>query len=102
MSSVFNTDKHIDIKYDLKGSLSGRRTSPAACKLGAVQKDLNLLESGKLCDNNVIKSVKHTCIVFVIACCSELCKMTYFITQIYSYSTYLHHTHGLYLCVIDV
>eukprot|EP01032_Pedospumella_encystans_P012007 gene12007-13921_t len=47
MSSVFNTEKHIDIKYDLKGSLAGRRTSEAACKQGAVQKDLNLMESGR-------------------------------------------------------
>jgi hypothetical protein len=46
MSSVFNTEKPIDIKYDLKGSLAGRLTSPEACKQGAVQKDLNLLESG--------------------------------------------------------
>jgi len=47
MSSVFNTEKHIDIKYDLKGSLAGRRTSEKACKQGAVQKDLNLMESGE-------------------------------------------------------
>ena len=48
MSSVFNTEKHIDVKFDLKGSLAGRRTSEKACKLGAVQKDLNLMESGEL------------------------------------------------------
>mmetsp|Transcript_23038 Transcript_23038/g.38584 ORF Transcript_23038/g.38584 Transcript_23038/m.38584 type:complete len:705 (-) Transcript_23038:220-2334(-) len=47
MSSVFNTDKHIDIKYDLKGSLAGRITKPKACAQGAVQKDLNLKESGR-------------------------------------------------------
>jgi hypothetical protein len=33
-------------RYDLKGSLAGRRTSDKACKQGAVQKDLNLMESG--------------------------------------------------------
>ena len=36
----------LQCRYDLKGSLAGRLTSPKACKQGAVQKDLNLLESG--------------------------------------------------------
>lgn len=46
MSSVFNTPKPIAIKYDLKGSTVGRLTSPEDCRAGAVQKDLNLMESG--------------------------------------------------------
>ncbi|KAJ1403428.1 hypothetical protein B484DRAFT_405097, partial [Ochromonadaceae sp. CCMP2298] len=42
--------KRIDVKYDLKGSLAGRLTPPDACIRGAVQKDVNLNESGrKLC-----------------------------------------------------
>ena len=47
MSSVFDTTKEINIKYDLKGSTIGRLTSPEACKEGAVQKDLNLIQSGR-------------------------------------------------------
>jgi 1-phosphatidylinositol-4-phosphate 5-kinase len=45
MSSVFDTPKTIHIKYDLKGSTIGRLTSPEDCAKGAVQKDLNLMES---------------------------------------------------------
>ena len=47
MSSVFDTPKSIQIKYDLKGSTVGRITSAEACKEGAVQKDLNLVQSGR-------------------------------------------------------
>lgn len=47
MSSVFDTPKEIHIKYDLKGSTVGRLTSPESCKEGAVQKDINLIQSGK-------------------------------------------------------
>lgn len=47
MSSVFDTDKIIHIKYDLKGSTIGRITKDADCKMGAVQKDLNLVKSGR-------------------------------------------------------
>ena len=46
MSSVFNTEKPIHVKYDLKGSTVGRITKPADCVEGAVQKDLNLQLSG--------------------------------------------------------
>eukprot|EP01034_Spumella_vulgaris_P022517 gene22517-28650_t len=50
MSSVFDTEKSIQVKYDLKGSTIGRLTDAAACANGAVQKDLNLMNSGrKLC-----------------------------------------------------
>lgn len=50
MSSVFDTPKEIQVKYDLKGSTVGRFTSPVDCKEGAVQKDINLMESGrKIC-----------------------------------------------------
>ena len=45
MSSVFDTNMTIDIKYDLKGSLQGRLTSEKDCKLGKVQKDLNVIEN---------------------------------------------------------
>ena len=37
---------NVVFRFDLKGSLAGRRTSPESCKQGAVQKDLNLMESG--------------------------------------------------------
>jgi 1-phosphatidylinositol-4-phosphate 5-kinase len=47
MSSVFNTSKSIAVKYDLKGSTVGRLTSPEDCRAGAVQKDINLMESGE-------------------------------------------------------
>ena len=47
MSSVYDTPKEIPIKYDLKGSTVGRLTSAEACKEGAVQKDLNLIQSGR-------------------------------------------------------
>ncbi len=47
MSSVFDTPKNIGIKYDLKGSTVGRITSPEQCREGAVQKDLNLMQSGR-------------------------------------------------------
>lgn len=47
MSSVFDTEKIIHIKYDLKGSTIGRITKDADCKMGAVQKDLNLVKSGR-------------------------------------------------------
>lgn len=46
MSSVFNTEKPIHVKYDLKGSTVGRVVSAADCAAGAVQKDLNLQQSG--------------------------------------------------------
>lgn len=46
MSSVFNTDKAIHIKFDLKGSTKGRETSEAECRSGSVQKDINLMKSG--------------------------------------------------------
>jgi len=46
MSSVFDTDLSIDVKYDLKGSLHGRITADSDCLKGAVQKDLNLVRSG--------------------------------------------------------
>jgi len=46
MSSVFDTDQSIDVKYDLKGSLHGRITPDVDCLKGAVQKDLNLMRSG--------------------------------------------------------
>jgi 1-phosphatidylinositol-4-phosphate 5-kinase len=48
MSSVFNTPRPITVKFDLKGSTVGRLTSPEDCRAGAVQKDLNLMESGML------------------------------------------------------
>eukprot|EP01038_Epipyxis_sp_PR26KG_P011644 gene11644-15594_t len=47
MSSVFDTDKPIHHKYDLKGSLVGRLTNEEDCLAGAVQKDINLTRSGK-------------------------------------------------------
>ena len=47
MSSVFDTEKSISIKYDLKGSTIGRLTSEKDCAAGAVQKDLNLMRAGK-------------------------------------------------------
>lgn len=46
MSSVFDTDLSIDVKYDLKGSLHGRITADSDCLKGAVQKDINLVRSG--------------------------------------------------------
>jgi hypothetical protein len=46
MSSVFNTEKPIHVKYDLKGSTVGRIVNAADCAAGAVQKDLNLQQSG--------------------------------------------------------
>lgn len=42
MSSVFYTQLPINVKYDLKGSTIGRITHG-----GGVQKDLNLMESGR-------------------------------------------------------
>lgn len=47
MSSVFDTDKNLVVKYDLKGSTVGRFTNPESCAQGAVQKDLNLMDSGR-------------------------------------------------------
>lgn len=47
MSSVFDTEKNINVKYDLKGSTIGRLTSEKDCAAGAVQKDLNLMHSSK-------------------------------------------------------
>jgi len=46
MSSIFNSDKNIHHKFDLKGSTVGRITSDDECALGAVQKDQNLMKSG--------------------------------------------------------
>ena len=46
MSSVFDTDKPLHIKYDLKGSTLGRLTPEDRCDEGDVQKDLNLTQSG--------------------------------------------------------
>jgi 1-phosphatidylinositol-4-phosphate 5-kinase len=47
MSSVFDTVMPIGIKYDLKGSTVGRITNEESCREGAVQKDLNLVQSGR-------------------------------------------------------
>ncbi len=47
MSSVFDTEKSIHVKYDLKGSTVGRITGAKDCEAGAVQKDLNLVESNR-------------------------------------------------------
>jgi hypothetical protein len=47
MSSVFNTDKPIHVKYDLKGSTVGRIVKESDCANGAVQKDINLQQSGR-------------------------------------------------------
>ena len=47
MSSVFDTEKPIHVKYDLKGSTIGRITKQASCDKGAVQKDCNLMQSGR-------------------------------------------------------
>ena len=47
MSSVFDTDKPLHLKYDLKGSTVGRVTSEEDCENGAVQKDQNLMKSGR-------------------------------------------------------
>lgn len=47
MSSVFNSDLPIHVKYDIKGSTVGRLVSPDACSAGKVQKDLNLMQSGR-------------------------------------------------------
>ena len=48
MASVFDTDKPIHATYDLKGSTVGRLTDPLNVSQGAVQKDLNLKQSGRL------------------------------------------------------
>jgi len=45
MLSVFDTPKHLHTIYDLKGSTRGRITSEEDCKKGAVQKDMNLVNS---------------------------------------------------------
>ena len=47
MSSVFYTEKPIEVKFDLKGSTQGRLTPLEQCRQGAVQKDINLMSSGK-------------------------------------------------------
>lgn len=47
MASVFDTHKPIHVMYDLKGSTLGRITSAEDCAKGAVQKDLNLIASGR-------------------------------------------------------
>ncbi len=54
MSSVFDTDKCIQTKYDLKGSTIGRLTDEKACLAGAVQKDLNLMKSGTVCTYQIV------------------------------------------------
>ena len=48
MSSVFHTDLPIHVKYDIKGSTIGRSVSEEECNNGSVQKDINLLESGRV------------------------------------------------------
>lgn len=47
MSSVFDTDLLVHTKYDLKGSTIGRLTDAASCAAGAVQKDLNFMNSNR-------------------------------------------------------
>jgi 1-phosphatidylinositol-4-phosphate 5-kinase len=56
MSSVFDTSLPIHVKYDLKGSTVGRRTEDEQCLQGAVQKDLNLQESGQHASRTYIRS----------------------------------------------
>jgi 1-phosphatidylinositol-4-phosphate 5-kinase len=60
MSSVFNTSKTISIKYDLKGSTIGRLTSIEDCQQGAVQKDLNLMQSSKAVSVRQSTSFSHS------------------------------------------
>jgi len=48
VSSVFNSDQTIHAKYDIKGSTVGRVVSEEKCKMGSVQKDLNLIQSGRV------------------------------------------------------
>jgi 1-phosphatidylinositol-4-phosphate 5-kinase len=48
MSSVFHTSRPIHVKYDLKGSTVGRITKEEDCAAGAVQKDINLHNSGDI------------------------------------------------------
>jgi len=47
MSSVFDSVIPIHLKYDLKGSTIGRITDEKDCQKGHVQKDLNLVNSGR-------------------------------------------------------
>jgi hypothetical protein len=62
MSSVFDTEKPIHLIYDLKGSTVGRVTSDNDCKNGAVQKDLNLQQSGSkfMLGSNISKHLAKT------------------------------------------
>lgn len=61
MSSVFDTEKPIHVKYDLKGSTVGRITKPEACEKGAVQKDCNLMESGRtLYFGEMVETLRET------------------------------------------
>jgi 1-phosphatidylinositol-4-phosphate 5-kinase len=47
MSSVFDTEKPIHEKYDLKGSTVGRIVKEEEMKPGVVLKDMNLMHSGR-------------------------------------------------------
>ena len=44
MGSVFDTPEQINVIYDLKGSLVGRRATPAERQGGGVLKDMDLIE----------------------------------------------------------
>eukprot|EP00607_Mallomonas_marina_P009291 CAMPEP_0182418550 /NCGR_PEP_ID=MMETSP1167-20130531/2951_1 /TAXON_ID=2988 /ORGANISM="Mallomonas Sp, Strain CCMP3275" /LENGTH=810 /DNA_ID=CAMNT_0024592807 /DNA_START=157 /DNA_END=2589 /DNA_ORIENTATION=- len=46
MTSVFDTPEEINVIYDLKGSLIGRKATEAERKKGGVLKDLDLMEDG--------------------------------------------------------
>eukprot|EP01041_Mallomonas_annulata_P000655 gene656-1267_t len=48
MSSVFNTDLALHVRYDLKGSTVGRYTPENECAAGSVQKDQNLMKSERV------------------------------------------------------
>jgi hypothetical protein len=57
MNNILPSDITMHEKYDLKGSLHGRLTAEKDCKLGKVQKDLNLIANGhtiNLSDKNII------------------------------------------------
>ena len=63
MSSVFNSDKNVHVKYDLKGSTVGRFTPDSECLAGAVRKDQNLMKSGIQLLIIIVNLVFNYCII---------------------------------------